>query len=440
VAKITYADKTNPNAVTSRGTQATAEDFNEIKTSVNAAYDTIDPFFNQVTVTETGDDAGITFENQISVGTPSAGKESVFGEGDSYHVPIAFHCDVANTTGLTITSATDVTDILQSDSESDTGLFDGTTAGLYLLVGSDNRFGGVKTKLSTTGVIEPANIIGEYLPSSSGWAQTPFMATDADQPYTQKGWSLATCSSCSEQWRFGFDPDNLPTPWVPVTLTINGTEYTKYWARLRITSAITTDALVEQIKLHTNRMEINADGASEYFGRARYPKTLIFGLDNAVANALNTPGNEDVAYGADFDLARVRNKFQNVQKHGFGLVQNIEEGLDTSIPLKLTVSYYVEGTATGDVELEADVYTVSDGFVYDGTATPANYPVIDTVASASNLVRRSVDIKFFANQLTPNDAIVIHLFRDATAGNPDDTVSANIVITNVTLTGYFWRP
>ncbi len=42
MAKLTYDDKTNINPVVNRGTQSTAEDFNEIKASVNSIYDGVD--------------------------------------------------------------------------------------------------------------------------------------------------------------------------------------------------------------------------------------------------------------------------------------------------------------------------------------------------------------------------------------------------------------
>ena len=310
MAKITYDDKTNPNAVTNRATQASADDFNEIKTSVNSLYDQLvdspDGLLQQLTVTGSGDDAGAAFIGQVSVGAPGAGRELVVGEGDSYPVELAFHCTIANTTGFTITGATDVTSELASDSGSTVGMFGGATAGNYLLVGSDYPFGGTKTKIGTLGVIEPDNIQGEYLPSTSGWSAVSYMVTDADFPYTQKGREISSCSSCSEQWRFGFVPGNVPTPWDKVTININGTDYTKYWGRFRIVTAITTDALLEQLKLHTNRWEANADGNTEYFGRARYPKTIPI---RKSTNAEKNPANENISIAPGITILRTDNEF-----------------------------------------------------------------------------------------------------------------------------------
>lgn len=65
MAKLSYDNKTNPNTVTNRPTQATAEDFNDIKTSVNILYDALidapNGLLQQMTLTASGDDAGINF-------------------------------------------------------------------------------------------------------------------------------------------------------------------------------------------------------------------------------------------------------------------------------------------------------------------------------------------------------------------------------------------
>ena len=87
-----------------------------------------------VEVVQDGDDKGLIFTQQVSVGTPEFPKESIFGEGDSYGVGkedttpdgepavgSAWHCDIATTTNMTITGATDITTILTSDAGSTTG-------------------------------------------------------------------------------------------------------------------------------------------------------------------------------------------------------------------------------------------------------------------------------------------------------------------------------
>ena len=424
--------------------------------SVQVKNSVLKTFFDEGTATpyidvvNVGDDKGLICTEQWSVGSPGSPKESVFGEGDSYGVGLenttpdgtpvagsAWHCDTANTTGLVITSATDVTTELSSDTGSTTGLFGGTTAGKYLLVGSDYRFHGIKAKIDTLGVVEPANVQGQYLNPSEAWVNVPVMVTDANFPYTQKANKIATCSSCSEQWRFGFNPLTFPASWEQETLTINGVEYTKYWSRYLIETAITTDPTMEQIKLHTNRFEINADGATEYFGRSRYAKTILI---EKHTNALKNPSNDNLQVGVGITEIRTDNEFVNGASDGFILSGIVPEGLDSSIPLQVIIDWFPLTDNAGDVELEFETVAATDGFVYDGTTVPnAATPVITSVSGQDNELQRSTFLVDGSGAL-PGDKIYGSLFRDASSGNTDDTLVGNIAITGYQVIGYFWRP
>jgi|GEM_PF-3327736 len=392
-----------------------------------------------ITVTPSGDDKGLNIAAELSVGSPAEPHETVLGEGDSYPVNIAFHCDTATTTGLTITGATNVTTELQSDSGSTVGLFGGTAAGKYLLIGADYPFGGAKVKMDTIGVVEPANVIGEYLKDSAPtWATSPYMVTNADFPYEQKGYEIASCSSCSEQWRFGFDPDDLPTTWAKVTLNINGTDYEKYWGRFRITSAITTDPTVEQLKQHTNRWECNADGNTEYFGRARYPKdlTMHWGLTNQLQGF--APQNENIDFATDLSLVYIGNKFANGQTDGRGGFFVVPTGLDTSIPVTMEVLWEPLDNTAGNVAYEIDIAPKKVGELMDTADTPTTISGVETIAVNESNVLKRTRIKFFINTLVPGDVIGLGLKR--LGGDVTDTYGGPVALINVRLIGYFWRP
>ncbi len=389
-----------------------------------------------VVITDSGDDRGVhVVGGELEVGTAGDPRESVFGGGDSYPVPVAFHCDTGSTSGLTITGATNVTAALQSDSGSSTGLLGGTTAGKYLLVGSDYQFQGVKVKAVNSGDIEVDNLRLESWIGDGVYNPVKLMASNANYPHNQYAHDIGT--NLNEQWRFGFDPTS-PSNWVPVTLNINGSNITKYWGRYVIESSIATDMTVEQLKCHTSRTELNATGTLEFFGLARYPKTLQAGLQVATPNKLIDPADEDVAYGDGTTAKYKDNEFEANKDDGFLVIQGIENGLDTSIPLQLNLSYYVKGSETGNIVFDFDVYQVGDGFVYDGTAIPDQYSVTDTVSSDSNLVRRSASVQINAEHVKPGEALTISVKRKG-ATNPLDTVDDNIVITYVSLTGHFWR-
>lgn len=405
-----------------------------------------------IQIVDVGDDKGLNITQQLSVGSPENPKESVFGGGDSYGVGLedsvpggtpkvgsAWHCDVANTTGTTITSATDITTELASDVGSTVNMFESTATGKYILLGSDYKFAGGKIKFDTLATVEPANLTMEYLENSTTWTTALFMATGSDYPYTQLGCNVATDPSKSEQWRLGFDPLNLPVTWDKVTLNINGTDYTKYWGRVRINNTITGNPVLEQVKLHTNRMEINADGTSEYFGRARYKKTLMYGMNNTFQNTLKNPTDQNITYGSGTIADINNNSLADNTEDGFIIPLTIPEGLDTSIPLILTVTGYPTSALAGTVKFNAELFYISDGFVYDVANTPdLTVTGSDTFPIDSDNKRRTAQLLIPVNKLIPREEVIISFYRDGT--HVDDTLLGSAVITNITIDGYFWRP
>lgn len=375
-----------------------------------------------------GDDYGLIMNGQLAIGTKEQGHELIVGQGDSYPVEVAFHFN-----GSTYT---DITTELQSDNGSTVGVFGGTTAGNMLYIGSSVKFYGLKVKFVTAGIVEPSNIVAEYWDEdTTSWIQTNFMVTDSSYPYGQYGNEISSCGdNCSEHWRFDFDPNLLAPFWDKNTVNV----VEKYWGRLRIVTDITLDPIIEQIKCHSSRWECNDNGSTEYFGYARYAKTLQAGLDKVISNSLSTPANQSVTYGPNLTMSYVNNKFAHTARDGFGMVQNIIEGVDTSIVLRLDVSYYVDGTQTGNIELQSDLYIIKNGFLYDGTDTPTNTSVVENITVASNKIRRTASMFIDIASLTNEDAIVLDIFRDGGVGN--DTLATAIVVTNVRLTGYTWKP
>lgn len=394
-----------------------------------------DSFITQI---DSGDDKGIAIVGgQLSVGAPGDGQEVVVGEGDSYPIVGAWHCEVSNTTNQVVTDAVDVTEILQSDELSTTGLFGGPGTGRYILVYSDSPFGGVKVKVDTAGTVEPANIIGEYLSSLNTWTTSKYMVADSST-LEQYGNVIAANDDSSEQWRYGFNPlGNIPVDWDELTFTINSIEYTGYFARFRITSDITLDPVIQQIKMHTNRYEINANGRTEYFGIARYVRTIPVIKS---ANAEKNPPNENIEIAIGITEIRTDNEFSGTANDGLILRGVLPEGFDTSIPIQLVVDWYPKTVGAGDVELELELANVGDDFVFDGTAAViASTPVVTSVDNNQYEKQRSIFLVDASNGL-PGDTIYGSLFRDATAANTDDTYAGNIVITNYQVLGYFWKP
>lgn len=394
------------------------------------SYKQIQLLNDEIIVTSEGDDAGVNFINQLSVGTPFDPKELVVGQGDStVEGMVGYHTDDDIT-------YVDITDIIASDTGSTIGLFNGTTAGKIIYIGSDFIFSGVKVKINTAGIIEPANVLIEYWDGTQ-WDFANFMATDADFPYSQYGWSLTNNDNTSEQWRVDLDPYELRDPWVKNT--INGVE--KYWSRFRIVSNITQDAIIEQVKIHTSRWECNSDGTTEYFGLGRYKKTILSGINNLVNNAALSPANESVDYSNLVVAGYTDNQLNNGAFDSRLFILNVDEGLDTSIKIEVRISYYVDGPDTGDIEFRLTKIPVMDDFVYDGTALEEDLQTqIETISVNSDLVRKTAVLYMPVNEGTPAEAYVFVLSRDARGTNPNDTLPDNVILTHIVVNGYFWRP
>lgn len=308
--------------------------------------------------TKEGDEA-YSIIQELQVGTPEYGYESVFGEGDSY------------TRGMMVYSYngstyTDISDEAKSISGS-TFTFPNVNVNTALYIASSLSDGsdflhhyGIKSKITAAIVAGTGNIVVEYYNGS--WAELNIMEVDSSSPYLPHGNELFqhigshqvryTCDLTTDSW----------TKNDPVTL---GTDY--YWIRIRIASAITTSPTFEQFKLHTNRAEINNDGWTEYFGKARPTGTLPWSITNAVAWS-SSPSDQDLYVldsptGDDYDIGfgRTENSFSSGIRDRISIGMAIPEDLDTSCPIKIIVYWMGTSNSAGDI-----VWKMSSGVVVPG--------------------------------------------------------------------------
>lgn len=338
---------------------------------------------------------------------------------------------------------TDITAIVTSDTGSTTGLFGGTVAGNQIYLGFATPYTNTKVKVDTAGVIEPENVSAEYW-NGTAWTSNTFMAVSSTyDPFSstnQRGNRIAAMSGMSEQWHYNFDPYGIEDDWVPNT--INGEE--KYWARFRVTADITTDAIIEQVKIGPSRVEIEATGIFRA-GLARYPKILTAGMATMIKNKTQDAKKDTVNYTSTIGLEPEKNKFESDQHDGFAYVQKIEDGIDTSIRYKIEIAFYGTSSIAGDVEFGVDAVlvgqTVNAGspFVFDGSAIAEFQNTIYSMPSAEALVRQVVTFYADISSLVPGDNIVFNINRDATAGNTNDTYGGDIIIEDVEPVAYFWK-
>lgn len=372
---------------------------------------------DQTTAIETA----VGFTTELRVGKPGDGRETCLGEGDSYNEGVTY----LKYNGSTYTDVT--SDIINPDIE--TTLFPGTTAGNAFLVGAPRGFSGLKVNNTTAMVLGSGIVKFQYLASDDTWKDARLMATQSDT-LESYGNSFLERPNADEQLYFSLGvTDHEPK-------IINGTE--AYWGRAYIDTAITTSPVVEYLKVHSSRMEINSNGQSQYFGDARYVQTVPLTLYPLVGA---TPSDENIAIASGFTLALTDNGFNNSATDGFGGVIPIPEGLDTSSFLEFVASYYVDGTATGNIELQLDTVGLSTGDTLDGNNLFDNQlsNIISITSSADQAIQQS-SFFFWIDDLVPGETLAFKLSRDATTGNTDDTLNGDIVLVQTQAKAYFYKP
>jgi len=395
----------------------------------------------KIDITDLGDDKGISVTGgQFGVGSPQEGQESVFGGGDSYPVPIAFHYNIVNEVGSVITGANDITSILKSDTGSSVGLFETNLQGEVLLIGSDQPSLGAKIKYSSLGILEPNNVIGQYLNTSGVWEELSYMITESTYPYTRSTWELA--SYISEQIRFGIGILNPTLNTSKRILNINGVNIDKYWTRLILLTPITQTPIVEQIKIHPSRSEANSDGTFELFGLSRGIKDII---TEGFANNLSDPSNENVIYftgginGGGSKL--IDNEFSNNTRDSRIIIIKIDGDIDTSCPIAVSIPWYVKGIQTGDVRWDVEYTQITKNFVYGTLSEPdGTQTIITNIITPSNGERQVLQFEVPINKIDPEiGGVAVVITRDATL--PEDTVNASCVWTsnNANVRGRRWK-
>ena len=429
------------------------------------------------------------FLGELSVGLPGRGFETVMGEGDSHTFGLSvFQFDSVGV------GFTDISSIVNTSNGSTADLFLNNVAGDILYIGEDITMGpnqpfqGIKLLVDTAvspaggqiGTAEPPTYYytWEYW-DGTDWREFSFMTTDSDSPYTPKRrgsffggsqqirfdrindtgtvtdstsganvWIAASKPASQSYW---FDDLNgLAWPnWT--TTTVNGVN--GYWVRVRqTTSGLVTVPTIDQIKLHTNRTEVNADGYIEKFGKARVWRRLSQNIITFSDNASNSAGNQDVYLSDRLNRdINVGNEFVSSAIDRITAAFPLPAYVDTSHPMKITWQW---GCQTAD--LARVQWTVSWAYVRNynlaglGTndvvytssaAAPAVYPTERSITftapteGVTNAQITSTCIISIDNLVSRHniegdgDVLWVGLERDG--GAVPDTYSGNVTIFNI---------
>ena len=370
-------------------------------------------------------DKSYRFLTEMSVGSRDAPKESAFGEGDS-----SVNRMVVFTSGSG--GFVDNTVPAQSATESTFSLFGGTTSGSAVYIGHPTaQFPGVKIDIVTaqTG----SRGVWEFW-NGSGWEVFPTMTADAVFPYASHATESFTNDPGAYHTRFNMGA--IQSTWA--LTTVNGAE--NYWIRHALTGAITTDPVLQRIKLHTNRTEINADGFVEYFGRARPRRDLVWhkGLDDDLQGA--SPGNASISLSSNITITPTDNSFNDGVLDGNGGLLAIPEGLGTAEGLTFTILWIpsVNG-APGNVELEMRSVPVNLGSILSGSLVETLQSEVVTVGTNDALRLIKTEFTVDTESLHPGDLLAFSYFRDARGSNGDDTYAGSVRIVKTSWSGLFWR-
>jgi hypothetical protein len=361
--------------------------------------------------------------DELTVGVPGQGRESVFGEGDSYVSGMLVYTYDGS-------SYTDKTTEARSTESSTFGLpNNNVNTALYistqrLTAGTTDpiKFFGVKVDCVTASV--GGELVTEYWDGSS-WIEFNSMSTMSGDKYLPHGKDIFGRSSV-EQVRFDY---HIGDDWQKNDPVSFGTNL--YWIRVRVASSTSTSPIFEQIKIHSNRTEINEDGFMEYFGTGRSINILPFDSGTFQA-ANNSPTNQDLWLGDNLGVGRIENQFVSGTTDRVGLVRPLPLDLDTSCKLRLTLHLHSELVDTSpDIDFTIR-YSASNvgSSVYDATTlSPTTAVGQNTVTvSATNpgqdkqfIAEVDLDVSDFVTRDSNNigDLLWISIQRD-NDGNASD--------------------
>lgn len=304
-------------------------------------------------------DEGLIVYGELSVGRPDLGKESVFGEGDSYTAGMA----VYNSDGTDTTTTEGVlTDITSDANEIDTNYFgfQGTTTNhcIYVTTSVTNnaftetlefaRLVGLKVNQKDAAVelVEKSFAI-EYW-DGAAWVETQKMATESNKYYNYSD-KIFIRSNSSEHIRFGRNLLEETT-----LKTIAGME--RHWVRIRIKNDLSVAPTFNQFKISNNRTEINSDGTITLHGTSRFRSGIsfasnTFGEKGGVTNSSVPVGLGVEPYSWDHEM---RNNRMNGNGDSITGSTAIPAGTDTSQPISINIKYMVlsPGASTdGNIEI-----------------------------------------------------------------------------------------
>jgi len=278
------------------------------------------------------------YNKDVHVGTPENPRELVAGEGNSIgretlvytYNPISGYTNVSN---LVATDSTTGTSAGFPTTEVDNAVY--FSSDITTKDGDKYKFGGLKGGMSYLGAPGTGGYQYEYW-NGSEWKHFNRMITDRNSPYQSYAQNFGLFQgTMPHTFQYRFD-STIFDDWTKSDPMSSGTD--RYWMRIRIYAEVDASWEVYNVKVHTNRTEINGDGFIEYFGKARPVKKLELQY-NSFRPAINSPGNQDLFYSKGLYAGRVENMFSPTAIDSVGYMGYLPFDIDSSSPLIFKISY-----------------------------------------------------------------------------------------------------
>lgn len=374
-----------------------------------------DAIYNTMHLSPVGGENAIQITSEVSIGTRSRPVEVAIGEGDSSTLKMVVLTTPDGTT------FTDVTSIAANLAANTFPIFESTAIGEMLYIGhQDSTFPGIKINITTAiAPLQTSNqLLYEYW-NGVQWVELYIMSTYSSAPYTH------TCQfpfnhAVSKQIRF-----RNVTDWAN-SLTVNALT-NHYWMRIRVASTLTTIPVLQSIKLHTNRCEINEDGFIEYYGNAR---PIMECWIPWVRQDGNNNTDQDIYLDSQLFIDGNYNEFSGAADNIVGTIFKMPNNLDTSVPSKIVLIW--SAAATGDVTWNiiigkssaADLVSTTNGITAASTAYKKTITQTVNVTNINQLIETDfqLDTRFYipSRQSGHPDHLWISLQRlgaDANSGS-----------------------
>jgi len=349
-------------------------------------WDIINPDFG---TTIEGNQRFVVSKN-LDVGVAEEGRDTHMGEGPSY--TRGMKVITSDSTATSTTDGGNLTDVSSSAASpsGSTFTFQGTAANHCIYFGSSLSDGSDVLKhwalrlAQTTAAVEATTkSFAVEIWDGSAWTEITVMAVQTSNLYRYAN-ELFIRANNSEYVMYGIDAD---TTWSKKTISGNNL----YWARIRVTNALTTAPVFEQARLIPSYTESIEDGTLIFQGLARFKETLfgagnIFGEDGGVTSNSPSVGSGGIPTGWSHN---VKNSLLNGNGDAIFCQFILPRGIDTSQPLSIRMTQTPVNGGSGTVSMIGSLLPVEVAGTLEADPTGGVTPVARTLANTETLVAKA---------------------------------------------------